>query len=111
MRPSPPPEPQPRRPQHHRQPQPRQARRQKRPIWFQVVSPSRRLPRPSTCSILPRCLLSQPYYFFSVVSSSAEATANFSSQPANRRFTLLLFVNPLRKNETEIVIRVSPISP
>jgi hypothetical protein len=48
--------------------------------------------------------------FLSVVSSSAAATANFSSQPANRRFTLLLFVNPFRKNETEIVIRISPIS-
>ena len=40
-------------------------------------------------------LLSQPYYFLSV-SSSIRGPDDFSSLPANRRFTLLLFVHSLR---------------
>ena len=46
--------------------------------------------------------------FLSLVSSSTAATVNFSSRPANRRFTLLLFVTPLRKfHGTEIVYAFS----
>ncbi len=51
--------------------------------------------------------------FLSVVSSSAAAPANFSSRPANRRFTLLLFVcfSIPQNCGTEIVIRPFPIWP